>query len=99
MSEDKRAGKFQEALEEIAGLRKVVDTFFEKVMVMAEDEAVRKNRLALLSEIAARVHHDRGFLGAGWRRGKVRAVENVGAPTFWNRSASDLWRCESLLSL
>jgi glycyl-tRNA synthetase beta chain len=48
---DKRAGKYQEALEEIAGLRKVVDSFFEEVMVMAEDEAVRKNRLALLSEL------------------------------------------------
>jgi len=48
---DKRAGKYQEALEEIAGLRKAVDSFFEEVMVMAEDEAVRKNRLALLAEL------------------------------------------------
>jgi len=48
---DKRAGKYLEALEEIAGLRKVVDSFFEEVMVMAEDEAIRKNRLALLSEL------------------------------------------------
>jgi glycyl-tRNA synthetase beta chain len=48
---DKRMGKYQEALEEIAGLRKAVDGFFEEVMVMAEDEAVRKNRLALLAEI------------------------------------------------
>ena len=51
VSEDKRAGKYQEALEEIAGLRKVVDQFFVDVMVMAEDEAVRKNRLALLAEL------------------------------------------------
>ena len=51
VSEDKRAGRFEEALEEIAGLRKVVDTFFEKVMVMAEEEVVRKNRLALLAEL------------------------------------------------
>jgi glycyl-tRNA synthetase beta chain len=48
---DKRAGKYLEALEEIAGLRKAVDSFFEEVMVMADDEAVRKNRLALLSEL------------------------------------------------
>ena len=48
---EKRAGKYQEALEVIAGLRKAVDNFFEQVMVMAENEAVRKNRLALLSEI------------------------------------------------
>lgn len=48
---EKRSGKYQEALEVIAGLRNAVDGFFEKVMVMAEDEAVRKNRLALLAEI------------------------------------------------
>jgi glycyl-tRNA synthetase beta chain len=51
VNEDKRAGRYQEALEEIAGLRKVVDTFFVDVMVMAEDELVRKNRLALLAEL------------------------------------------------
>jgi glycyl-tRNA synthetase beta chain len=28
-----------------------VDRFFEEVMVMAENEAVRNNRLALLSEL------------------------------------------------
>jgi glycyl-tRNA synthetase beta chain len=48
--EEKRAGRYQEALEEVAGLRKAVDQFFLDVMVMAEDEAVRKNRLALLAE-------------------------------------------------
>ncbi|HUC52636.1 MAG TPA: glycine--tRNA ligase subunit beta [Candidatus Cybelea sp.] len=47
----KRAGKYQEALELIAGLRKVVDQFFDGVMVMAEAEAVRGNRLALLAEV------------------------------------------------
>jgi glycyl-tRNA synthetase beta chain len=51
VSDDKRAGKYQEALEEIAGLRKSVDQFFSDVMVMAENEEVRNNRLALLSEI------------------------------------------------
>jgi len=48
---NKRAGKYQEALEVIAGLRKAVDRFFEEVMVMADNEAVRNNRLALLSEL------------------------------------------------
>ena len=47
----KRAGNYHEALEEIAGLRKVLDQFFVDVMVMAEDEAVRNNRLALLAEL------------------------------------------------
>lgn len=39
------------ALTEIATLKGVVDDFFDKVMVMAEDERVRTNRLALLQEI------------------------------------------------
>lgn len=47
----KRGGKYQEALEAIAGLRGAVDKFFDGVMVMAEKEAVRNNRLALLSEL------------------------------------------------
>jgi glycyl-tRNA synthetase beta chain len=51
VKEDKRAGKYQEALDHIAGLRKAVDRFFEEVMVMAEVEAVRNNRLALLAEL------------------------------------------------
>src|SRR6202521_28399 len=47
----KRGGRYQEALEIIAGLRKAVDRFFEEVMVMAEDEKIRTNRLTLLSEL------------------------------------------------
>jgi glycyl-tRNA synthetase beta chain len=39
------------ALEEIARLRPQVDAFFEAVMVMAPDEAVRANRLALLERV------------------------------------------------
>jgi glycyl-tRNA synthetase beta chain len=45
----KRAGKYREALQEIAALRPAVDRFFEEVMVMANEEQVRKNRLTLLS--------------------------------------------------
>jgi glycyl-tRNA synthetase beta chain len=48
---EKRAGHYEQALERIAGLRKSVDRFFEEVLVMADVEAVRKNRLALLSEL------------------------------------------------
>jgi glycyl-tRNA synthetase beta chain len=47
---EKRAGRYEQALDRIAGLRKSVDRFFEEVMVMDENEAVRKNRLALLAE-------------------------------------------------
>ena len=35
----------------LAGLRDHVDAFFDEVMVMCEDEALRNNRLALLSEL------------------------------------------------
>jgi glycyl-tRNA synthetase beta chain len=51
VQQDKGTGKYQEALEVIAGLRKFVDRFFDEVMVMAENESVRNNRLALLSEL------------------------------------------------
>jgi len=47
----KRGGKYQEALEVIAGLRPAVDKFFDGVMVMADKEAVRNNRLALLAQL------------------------------------------------
>ncbi len=39
------------ALTEIAALRGMVDSFFDRVMVMAEDERVRTNRLSLLQEV------------------------------------------------
>ncbi len=42
---------FRGALAEIASLRKPVDAFFDKVMVMDKDEAVKQNRLALLAGI------------------------------------------------
>jgi glycyl-tRNA synthetase beta chain len=37
------------ALAEIARIRPAVDTFFDKVMVMVEDDSLRANRLALLN--------------------------------------------------
>ena len=42
-------GNYQEALSKLADLREPVDAFFDNVMVMADDEAVKNNRLALLS--------------------------------------------------
>ena len=51
VKEQKRVGHFREALETIAALRPDIDQFFEQVMVMTEDEGVRRNRLALLSEL------------------------------------------------
>jgi len=43
--------KYTTALEQIATLRPQVDAFFDAVMVMAPDEAVRANRLALLERV------------------------------------------------
>ncbi|PSV17524.1 glycine--tRNA ligase subunit beta [Photobacterium kishitanii] len=43
------AGDYQQALTELASLREPVDAFFDNVMVMAEDEQLKVNRLALLN--------------------------------------------------
>jgi glycyl-tRNA synthetase beta chain len=48
---EKRA--YTDALTELSHLRRPVDTFFDEVMVMTDDEAVRQNRLALLAELRA----------------------------------------------
>jgi glycyl-tRNA synthetase beta chain len=42
---------FEHALIEISKLRPAVDRFFDKVMVMVEDEHIRANRLALLQTL------------------------------------------------
>lgn len=46
-------GDLNSALGAIATLRSPVDAFFDDVMVMAEEAAVRRNRLALLATISA----------------------------------------------
>jgi glycyl-tRNA synthetase beta chain len=48
----------------LARLRPEVDTFFDKVMVNVDDDAVRKNRLALLQRLADRL-------------GSVAAIEHL----------------------
>ena len=45
------AAQYKEALAALADLRKAVDAFFDNVMVMADDEAVKNNRLALLKQL------------------------------------------------
>jgi glycyl-tRNA synthetase beta chain len=42
---------YQAALTELAQLKAPIDTFFDNVMVMSDDEAVKINRLTLLNEI------------------------------------------------
>ncbi|MDY0271474.1 MAG: glycine--tRNA ligase subunit beta [Advenella sp.] len=44
-------GKFEASLSSIASTREAVDAFFTDVMVMAEDPAIRNNRLALLARL------------------------------------------------
>jgi len=44
-------GDYSEALRVLAGMREAVDTFFDQVMVMADEPIVRNNRLALLSQL------------------------------------------------
>ena len=43
--------QYLQALERIATLRPVIDTFFDKVMVMAPEPHVRRNRLALIASV------------------------------------------------
>ncbi|TFG91672.1 MAG: glycine--tRNA ligase subunit beta, partial [Syntrophobacterales bacterium] len=54
-------GSYSEALSEMAKLRKPVDTFFTDVMVMAEDEKIRFNRLSLLEEMSHLFHRIADF--------------------------------------
>jgi len=44
-------GDYTSALSSLASLRTVVDGFFDEVMVMDEDQALRNNRLALLDRL------------------------------------------------
>lgn len=46
------AGEYTEALRRLARLREPVDAFFDKVMVMTDDAALRRNRLALLDGLS-----------------------------------------------
>ena len=44
---------YSESLAHLAGMREVIDRFFDEVMVNADDNAVRFNRLALLQQLRA----------------------------------------------
>ena len=47
----RKSGDYRVALEQISTLRPSVDRFFDKVLVMAEDRALRQNRLRLLGKL------------------------------------------------
>ena len=44
-------GEYLQGLNELASLRPVVDQFFDDVMVMVDDPAIKANRLALLGRL------------------------------------------------
>ena len=48
-----RTGDWAGALKSLAAVKPVVDRFFDDVMVMADDAAIRANRLALLRQVSA----------------------------------------------
>jgi glycyl-tRNA synthetase beta chain len=48
-----KAGDYTGSLKSLAALREPVDAFFDSVMVNAEDEKLRANRLALLAQLHA----------------------------------------------
>lgn len=47
-----RGNEYGAALEKMLQMKEAVDTFFDEVMVMADDQAVRRNRLNLLAAVA-----------------------------------------------
>lgn len=60
------SGNPAEAIEVLSRLKDEVHSFFEQVMVMAENEAVRGNRLALLANIANDIQRFADFSKLVW---------------------------------
>ncbi len=54
-------GNFEAALSEVNTLVEPINTFFGKVLVMAEDESLRKTRLGMLMRIAGLLKHYADF--------------------------------------
>ena len=51
------SGDYAPALQALSRLRTPVDTFFDEVMVMADDEKIKNNRLAMLNELSVLNSH------------------------------------------
>lgn len=48
-----KAGRYQEALTQLATLKQPVDRFFDEVLVMVDNEALKQNRVCLLTQLYA----------------------------------------------
>jgi len=72
----KKEKKYRQALEKISELRPAVDFFFDKVLVMHEDESIRRNRIALLGGLLKEFSTIADFseLGAEESKDAVRSV-------------------------
>ncbi len=46
-------GDYEQALRKLSSLREPVDAFFDSVMVMADNEGIKNNRIALLAQMSA----------------------------------------------
>lgn len=46
-----KEGSYEKLFETLASLKGTIDTFFDKVMVMVDDEKIRRNRLVLLNTV------------------------------------------------
>jgi glycyl-tRNA synthetase beta chain len=71
-SRRKKERKYRAALEKISELRPAVDFFFDKVLVMAEDEAIRRNRITLLGGLLKEFSTIADFSELGAEESEVR---------------------------
>jgi len=46
-----KEGDYEKVFETLASLKGTIDAFFDKVMVMVEDENIRRNRLVILNMV------------------------------------------------
>lgn len=61
VSSELTQGNYEASLKALASLRDPIDTFFEEVLIMDEDEAKRTNRLALLNRFVKVFAHIANF--------------------------------------
>ncbi len=74
-----RKAQYEAALERISTLRPTVDRFFDKVLVMAEDPALRRNRLRLLGKLDALFSGIADFAEVAEKPGVGSGVSGVGS--------------------